>query len=46
MSNDDDMCVIDDKEEFSQSDAKYKSFMSTNIEVIAFKPLLFYLILN
>ncbi|KAG4916861.1 hypothetical protein JHK87_054418 [Glycine soja] len=37
MSNDDDMCVIDDKEEFSQSDAKYKSFMSTNIE--SFNPM-------
>lgn len=37
MSNDDDddMCVIDDKEEFSQNDLKYKSLMSTNIEVIA-----------
>jgi len=35
MSNDDDdMCVIDDKEEFSHNDVKYKSLMSTDIEVI------------
>ncbi|KAK7332978.1 hypothetical protein VNO80_29738 [Phaseolus coccineus] len=38
MSNDDDdMCVIDDKEEFSQNDVKYKSLMSTNIE--SFNPM-------
>ncbi|KAK7397208.1 hypothetical protein VNO78_18375 [Psophocarpus tetragonolobus] len=37
MSNDDDMCVIDDKEEFSHSDVKYKSLMSTNIE--SFNPM-------
>ncbi|RDX94719.1 Mitogen-activated protein kinase kinase kinase ANP1, partial [Mucuna pruriens] len=36
MSNDDDMCVIDD-EEFSQSDVKYKSLMSNNIE--SFNPM-------
>ncbi|KAH1259319.1 Mitogen-activated protein kinase kinase kinase ANP1 [Glycine max] len=38
MSNDDDMCVIDDKEDFSQSDAKYKSFMSTN-NIESFNPM-------
>jgi hypothetical protein len=44
MSNDDDMCVIDDNEEFSECDIKYKSLMPDNIEVLAFKSLfLFYL---
>ncbi|KAG5056096.1 hypothetical protein JHK85_008606 [Glycine max] len=38
MSNDDDMCVIDDKEDFSQSDSKYKSFMSTN-NIESFNPM-------
>ncbi|XP_061348476.1 mitogen-activated protein kinase kinase kinase NPK1 [Gastrolobium bilobum] len=37
MSNDDDMCEIDDKEEFSESDVKYKSLMSDNIE--SFNPM-------
>ncbi|KAG2395138.1 Mitogen-activated protein [Vigna angularis] len=38
MSNDDDdMCVIDDKEEFSHNDVKYKSLMSTDIE--SFNPM-------
>ncbi|KAK7284349.1 hypothetical protein RJT34_19094 [Clitoria ternatea] len=37
MSNEDDMCVIDDKEDFSQSDIKLKSLMSTNIE--SFNPI-------
>ncbi|KAK7337787.1 hypothetical protein VNO77_18374 [Canavalia gladiata] len=36
MSCDDDMCEIDDKE-FSQSDVKYKSLMSNNIE--SFNPM-------
>lgn len=36
-NDDDDMCVIDDKEEFSQSDDKYKSLMSNNIE--SFNPM-------
>ncbi|TKY61498.1 Mitogen-activated protein kinase kinase kinase ANP1 [Spatholobus suberectus] len=35
-NNDDDMCEIDDKE-FSQSDVKYKSLMSNNIE--SFNPM-------
>lgn len=44
MNNDDDMCVIDDNEEFSECDIKYKSLMPDNIEVLAFKSLfLFYL---
>lgn len=46
MSNDDDMCEIDDKEEFPESDVKYKSLMPDNIEVLAFESLLFYLIWN
>ena len=41
MSNEDDMCEIDDNDEFSQSDVKYKSLMSENIEVIEFRSLLF-----
>jgi hypothetical protein len=43
MNNDDDMCEIDDKEEFSECNVKYKSLMPDNIEVIAFK-FLFYFI--
>lgn len=42
MNNDDDMCEIDDKDEFSESDVKYKSLMSDNIEVIGLRSLLFY----
>lgn len=38
MSNDDDddMCEIDDKEEFSVCDVKHKSFVPDNFEVLAF----------
>lgn len=43
MGNDeDDMCEIDDKDEFSESDVKYKSVMADNIEVLALKALLFF----
>ncbi|CAL0308567.1 unnamed protein product [Lupinus luteus] len=37
MSNDDDMCVIDDKDEFLQCGVKHKSLMSENIE--SFNPM-------
>lgn len=37
MNNDDDMCVIDDNEEFSECDIKYKSLMPDNIE--SFNPM-------
>ena len=39
ISDDDDMCVIDDKDDFSQNDVRYKSLMSENIEVNAFRSL-------
>ncbi|PNY11898.1 mitogen-activated protein kinase kinase kinase anp1-like protein [Trifolium pratense] len=37
MNNDDDMCEIDDKEEFSECNIKYKSLMPDNIE--SFNPM-------
>ncbi|OIW17500.1 hypothetical protein TanjilG_22612 [Lupinus angustifolius] len=37
MSNDDEMCVIDDKDEFLQCDVKHKSLISENIE--SFNPM-------
>lgn len=35
MRNDDDMCEIDDKDEFSEGEVKFRSLMSENIKVVA-----------
>ncbi|KAF7805116.1 mitogen-activated protein kinase kinase kinase NPK1 [Senna tora] len=37
MSNDDDMCEIDDKDEFSEGEVKFRSLMSENIQ--SFNPM-------
>lgn len=41
-SNDDDMCEIDDKDDFSEGEAKFKSLMSDDIKVVELSFLMVY----